>query len=271
MKSWEGALLISGGVFGCLGLALAASSTAKERAKLALEAEPEWRVTADRLVSVVIPTLQEENYLPNLLTSIKHQSYSPIEVVVVDGSPLQSYLRTEEICRSFGARILHRPDLNLPASRNEGAKQARGEILVFSDADNILDRYCVEHLVGRLLEGYALSHPVESIYDDGIYGAFVTIFRDWLKPNHWTSRCVAIWRNAFFAVGGYNPSYDPNKGFREDLQLGLDVIARFGEESIRLVGDALIASSMRRERASGIFAGWVARGVRDGVVIDHQA
>lgn len=269
MKPWEGALLISNSALGWLGLALAASIGVRESAKLALEAEPERKVTADKLVSVVIPTLQEENYLPNLLTSIKHQSYTPIEVVVADGSPVESYLRTEEICQSFGARIVHRPDLNLPASRNEGAKQARGEILVFSDADNILDIYCVEHLVGRLLDGYLLTHPVEGIYDDGIYGAFVIMFRNWLKPNHWTGRCVAIWRDAFFAVGGYNERCDPwKRGCREDLKLGGDVIARFGEDSIRLVRGALIASSMRRERVFGARM-WVARGVRDGIVIDH--
>lgn len=268
MKPWESALLVSNSALAWLGLALAASMGVKEKARLALEAEPERKVTADKLVSVVIPTLQEENYLPNLLTSIKHQSYTPIEVVVADGSPLESYLRTEEICQSFGARIFHRPDLNLPASRNEGAKQARGEILVFSDADNILDIYCVEHLVGRLLDGYQLTHPVEGIYDDGIYGAFVVMFRDWLKPNHWTARCVAIWRDAFFAVGGYNERCDPwKRGCREDLKLGEDVIARFGEDSVRLVRGALIASSSRRENVFGVQM-WVARGVRDGLVID---
>lgn len=269
MRQWEAALLVSNTMVAWLGLALAASKAGKEITALALEAEPERRVTADRLVTVVIPALQEEGYLPKLLSSINHQSYSPIEVVVVDGSPVESYLRTEEICRSYGARIFHRPDLNLPGARNEGARQARGEILVFSDADNILDRYCVEHLVRGLLHGYQLTHPVEGIYDDGLYGIWVTIFRDWLKQNNWTTRCVAIWRDAFFAVGGYDESCDPTKGWcREDLKLGQDVISHFGEGSVRLVRDAFIATSMRRERAFGAVGGWVARGVRNGV-IDH--
>jgi glycosyltransferase involved in cell wall biosynthesis len=239
----------------------------KVKAEEALLMEPEYHCTADRLVSVIIPTLQEENYLPNLLASIKHQSYFPIETIVVDGSPSESYYAAKNICNKFGARILHRPDLNLPASRNEGAKQTKGEILLFSDADNILDRHCVEWLVWGLLQGYVAVHPSEGIYDSGIYALGATVFRDWLKPSYWTARCVAIWRDAFFRVGGYREDYDPNLGFREDLQLGADVISLFGEDKVRKVSEAVILSSARREKATGIFSGWVVRGVRNGQLL----
>lgn len=270
MKTWEKAALIGDFLGAGIGVVLAAAVAAdnvKEKAVLALQAEPERKVTAGKLVTVVIPTLREEDYLPQILTSISHQTYFPIEVVVVDGSPEESFLRTQEICQSFGATIIHRPDLNLPESRTEGAKQANGEILVFSDADNILDRYCVEYLVAALMKGYVLTHPVEGLSDDGLYAVAITFFLDWLKPNHWTTRCVAIWRDAFFAVGGYDASYDPSQGFREDLKLGQDVISHYGEESIRLVPEAVIATSARRLKATGLFGGWAVPGVRGTQVI----
>jgi glycosyltransferase involved in cell wall biosynthesis len=267
MEFWEKSLLVGNTVSVWLTLAIGATVALKEKAMEALSLEPEYHCTADKLVSIIVPTLQEENYLPNLLTSIKHQSYFPIETIVVDSSPLESYNATKTICSSFGARILHRPDLNVPAARNEGARQSRGEILLFSDADNILDRHCVELLVYYLLQGYVAVHPSESIYDDGIYAVMVTITRDWLKPNYWTDRCVAIWREAFFEVGGYREDFDPNLGYREDLQLGADVISLFGEDKVRKVSEAVILSSARREKATGIFSGWVTRGVRNGQLI----
>jgi hypothetical protein len=230
----------------------------KAKAREALSMEPEYHCTADKLVSIVIPTLQEENYLPNLLTSIKHQSYFPIETIVVDSSPNDSYFTISRICQKYGARVFHRPDLNLPASRNEGAKQARGEILLFSDADNILDRHCVEWLVWGLLQGYVAVHPSESIYDSGAYAVVATIFRDWLKPNYWTDRCVTIWREAFFQVGGYRHEGWQYGGWREDLQLGADVISMFGEDKVRKIPDAVILSSARREATFGV------RGIRCG-------
>ena len=179
-------------------------------------------------------------------------------------------MATSYICQKSGAKIFHREDLNLPAARNEGAKQARGEILLFSDADNILDRHCVEWLVWGLLQGYVAVHPSESIYDSGAYAVAATIFRDWLKPSWYTTRCVAIWREGFFQVGGYREDFDPNLGYREDLQLGADVISLFGESTVSKMSEAIILSSARREKATGIFSGWVARGIRNGVLIGEH-
>jgi hypothetical protein len=258
MEFWEKSLLIGNSLTALLTLAVGATSALQAKGREALELSPEYRTTADKLVSVIIPTLQEENYLPNLLTSIKHQSYFPIETIVVDSSPSESYYATKTICSKFGARTLHRPDLNLPAARNEGARQARGEILLFSDADNILDRHCVEWLVWGLLQGYVLTHPSEGTYDPGIYAVAVTVFRDWLKPSYWTGRCVAIWREAFSQVGGYRHEGWQYGGWREDLQLGADVISMFGEDKVRKVREAVILSSDRREAWLGI------RGVRCG-------
>ena len=258
MEFWEKSLLVGNTVTGFLTLAVGATSAMKAKAQEALSMEPEYYCTADKLVSIVVPTLEEQAYLDNLLTSIKHQSYFPIEIIVVDSSPPQSYLTTKYICQKFGARIFHRPDLNLPAARNEGARKARGEILLFVDADCILDRHCVEWLVWGLLQGYVLTHPCESVYDRGLYAIAVTVFRDWLKPNYWTDRCVAIWREAFFQVGGYRHEGWQYGGWREDLQLGADVISIFGEDKVRKIPEAVILSSARREATLGV------RGVRCG-------
>jgi len=84
------------------------------------------------MLSIIIPTLNEEKYLPLLLEAIKKQNFSDLEIIVADADSQDG---TIEIARDFGCKIV--PG-GLPAKgRNEGAKAAKGETLLFMDADNI--------------------------------------------------------------------------------------------------------------------------------------
>ena len=85
------------------------------------------------MLSIITPTLNEEKYLPLLLEAIKQQNFDGnLEIIVADAD---SQDRTIEIARDFGCKIV--PG-GLPAKgRNEGAKAAKGETLLFMDADNI--------------------------------------------------------------------------------------------------------------------------------------
>lgn len=125
---------------------------------------------------MIIPALEEEDYLPKLLTSIQNQTYEPIEVIVADSSPPESHELTEEICWQYGANCIYVPQLGVALARNEGARQAQGDILVFSDADNVLAPDCIEKLIGSLREGYIAAHPVECIIDDTGLAAFRAVW-----------------------------------------------------------------------------------------------
>jgi len=84
-------------------------------------------------ISIVIPTLNEEKLLPILLESIKKQSGFKIELIVSDNNSTDN---TRKIAKSYGAKIV---DGGLPAkSRNNGAKAASNDIILFLDADVIL-------------------------------------------------------------------------------------------------------------------------------------
>ncbi len=87
------------------------------------------------MLSIVIPTKNEEEYLPKLLKSIAIQTVQPQEVIVADAFSTD---RTREIAESFGARVV---DGGLPGpGRNRGAEVAKGEILLFLDADVLLQQ-----------------------------------------------------------------------------------------------------------------------------------
>lgn len=82
------------------------------------------------MLSIVIPTKNEEKYLPKLLASISKQSFTDYEVIVSDND---SGDRTREIAQTFGAKVVKG---GLPgAGRNRGAEAARGDIILFLDAD----------------------------------------------------------------------------------------------------------------------------------------
>lgn len=90
------------------------------------------------MLSIIIPTLNEEKYLPKLLEDIKRQTFSNYEVIVSDGS---SDDKTIDIARSYGCRVVLGDENKRHPSiqRNNGARIARGEWLLFLDADTLFD------------------------------------------------------------------------------------------------------------------------------------
>ncbi len=85
------------------------------------------------MLSIIIPALNEEDHLPSLLDSIKEQKFSDYEIIVADAG---SKDKTVEIAKKYGCRIVKG---GLPAEgRNNGAKEAKGDLLLFLDADVVL-------------------------------------------------------------------------------------------------------------------------------------
>jgi glycosyltransferase involved in cell wall biosynthesis len=100
-------------------------------------------------LSIVIPALNEERYLPALLESIRSQSFTDFEIIVADAGSKDS---TRSIAESFGARIV---DGGLPgAGRNAGARAAQGEYLFFFDSDVVLPQGFLELAVEELDERF---------------------------------------------------------------------------------------------------------------------
>ena len=86
------------------------------------------------MLSIIIPTLNEEKCLPKLLQLIKKQSFSDYEIIVSDAL---SEDETLKIAESYGCRIvMSDKDHRHPSiQRNKGAEVSRGDVLLFLDAD----------------------------------------------------------------------------------------------------------------------------------------
>ena len=100
----------------------------------------------NKKVAIIIPTKNEEKYLPNLLSSIEEQTYKNYVVIVADANSTD---RTVEIAHEKNAIVIAG---GMPfTGRNNGAKKAmelNADLLVFIDADIILpDKYFLEKAV----------------------------------------------------------------------------------------------------------------------------
>ena len=96
------------------------------------------------MISIVIPSLNEEKYLPLLLASIKEQKFFDYEIILADAG---SKDKTLEIAKGYECKIT--PG-GLPAKgRNEGAKIAKGDLLFFCDSDVILPDGFFEKALGE--------------------------------------------------------------------------------------------------------------------------
>jgi glycosyltransferase involved in cell wall biosynthesis len=98
------------------------------------------------VLSIVIPTLNEEKYLPHLLESLEEQTYRDFEIVVADAHSQDAtrHIATGHACRIVvGGRIAR--------GRNAGARRAHGEYLLFLDADVTLGPSFLEELLSQLI------------------------------------------------------------------------------------------------------------------------
>ena len=97
-------------------------------------------------ISVVIPARNAEDIIENCLKSLRELDYPKdrMEVIIADGLSTD---RTREIAESYGAKVIANPGLRVVSGRNIGFEAAQGELIAFSDADCVMDRYWLKNSI----------------------------------------------------------------------------------------------------------------------------
>jgi glycosyltransferase involved in cell wall biosynthesis len=165
------------------------------------------------MISIVIPSLNEEQYITDSLKSLKEQDYTgDYEVIVVDN---ESRDGTAEIARGLGARVVCCRERNgIARVRHVGADAARGDIIVQGDADTVYPRQWLSkiargfesHPEAVALAGrFFYNHPpwwakVEYAFRLGINQVSVATLG---RPLIISGATFAFRRSAFQAVKGY--------------------------------------------------------------------
>ena len=201
------------------------------------------------MISIVICTLNEQNYLPKLLDSIKLQTELKYEVIVVDAG---SEDRTEEVAKEYLLNgmplnfISSKGVRNISAQRNIGARNAQYERLLFLDADVVLpNNFLVDALNELSLKNITVAgtkiYAAESQFKyrylywnySNLYMPLVRVFKPII---HGCS--IFSTKAAHNLIGGFNEGL-----IFEDYRYGVDAGKHF---KVILLKKAYVKTSARR-------------------------
>jgi glycosyltransferase involved in cell wall biosynthesis len=157
-------------------------------------------------ISIIIPALNEEKFLPLLLDSVSAQTFKDFEVIVADAG---SKDKTRDIALSFGARVV---DGGMPGpGRNRGAEVAQGEFLFFFDSDVVLPPDFLEKAHNEMQEklidvATCEFKPMSELQLDRILFQLANLT---VKLNQsWNPRaagfCIFITKRLFERIGGFD-------------------------------------------------------------------
>lgn len=111
--------------------------------------------TMDSLVSVVIPVYNVESYLRECIVSVVEQTYTNIEIILVDdGSTDNSGTLCDEFALSDSRIcVFHKKNGGLSDARNYGIRQSHGSLISFIDSDDYVSPDYIMHLYQALVKG----------------------------------------------------------------------------------------------------------------------
>ncbi len=178
-------------------------------------------------VSVVVPVFNGGEDFDRCLSAVNGSDWPDFECIVVDDASTDEL--AAEIAGRHGARLLRLQQRCGPArARNEGVKNARGEVIFFTDADVLLHPDAISEAM-RVFESDADLAAVFGSYDDTPgHGSFLSRYRN--LYHHWNHQagneeastfwtgCGAIRREIFVEMGGFSAEYA--RPSIEDIELG---------------------------------------------------
>lgn len=189
------------------------------------------------LLSIIVPVYNVENYLSTCIDSILAQTYSPIELILVnDGSSD----RSGEICNEYAAankniKVIHTPNGGVSRARNLGLDAANGKYIAFVDSDD----WCEPQMYELLMDAAFATHA-----DIAVCGGFVDKEEASLDVPSWITRTLSpqfvrsrCFSSKTFSVRGVEP-YIFNKVYRKECIDRLDLRFRsdlvIGEDTVFL-------------------------------------
>lgn len=175
----------------------------------------------DPLVSIIIPTKNEEHNIIRCLKSIQAQNYKgKIEIIVVDN---HSHDKTAQLARTITSHVvIAGPERS--RQRNIGAKKAKGTWLLFVDADMELSKIVIYECLNLVENSIFPAAVIINEKSIGItfLGKAIALERNCYQDAVWLQAARFFPKKEFLAIGGY----DENLVAGEDW----DITLRFREK-----------------------------------------
>lgn len=199
-------------------------------------------------ISIVIPTLNEERFLPHLLKQVVHDDGREDEVIVADGGSTD---RTLEIARAKADQVVECRLRGRARQLHQGALAASGEILLFLHADTMLPLGWREQIVAAWA---TFSKAPAAATFRLSFGARTPFYRFLAAAANWrTARTgvphgdqgIAVRRDIYFETGGFPPV-----PLMEEYAL-MEHLSERGR--LQILPGAVMTSARRYERNGALF------------------
>lgn len=195
-------------------------------------------------ISVVIPAHNEEEFLPATLDALNKQTYRNFETIVVTNGCTD---RTAEVVRGKCSKLYELNERGLGPARNLGAARAKGNLLLFLDADTILEPTALQ-VIARKFKRYHSAGTLRGVpdYEKASYKLiyFLKNLVHKTHAHHGSSGVILCWRDHFEAVGGF----DNELYLRENSDL-MKKLRQFG--AYKYISATPAITSMRRYEKTG--------------------
>lgn len=210
-------------------------------------------------VSFIIPALNEEKYIEACLRSIKAQKTKlKFEIIVADGSSTDN---TVKIAKKY-AKVFTCKKKGIAFARNYGAKFSKGKLLVFIDADTVIQPDYTTKIWDYLKARPKVVAVTAAIDFDAkglIFSTMFCISKLYLRLFSFFGRSrlvgidMAVWRNIFEKVCGFPevPS--------EDIAMA-SLLKRYGETKY-FVGTRVISSGRRFKNPFKMLVYYISRDI----------
>jgi len=154
------------------------------------------------IVSVIVPTYDSGATILACLESVKKQTYSDIEIIVVDNNSKDN---TKEIAISFTEKVFNRgPERS--AQRNFGVSQSKGEYVFIIDSDMELSEKVVASCVEKAQEDKEIKGIVvpEESFGEGFWAQCKKLERSFYVGVPWMEAARFFEKAVYVEMGGYD-------------------------------------------------------------------
>ncbi|HYF34494.1 MAG TPA: glycosyltransferase [Prosthecobacter sp.] len=202
------------------------------------------------MISFIVPAHNEEFWIGRCLEAIDESMRAverPHEIIVVDDASTDT---TAAIAEQHGARVIHVAHRNIAATRNSGAREARGDLFIFVDADTLVNQDVVREAIEAVARGAAGGGCVPT-FEGGIplwcrviYPFVVFAMRHVL--NQTGGACLFSTRAVFEATGGFSEAH-----FAAEEDVWVKALKKHGRF---VIPQATILTSGRSLRSNSLWA-----------------
>lgn len=192
------------------------------------------------MISVIVPANNAEKTIAQCLDGLAAQTKPADEIIVVDDGSRDA---TGEIAQTRGVRVLRQSNLGAAAARNVGAQNARGEVVLFIDADCVPDAHWIEAMTAPFADVSIVgAGGMKQTNQRSLVPAFIQMEFDYRYAQVRAHRYIdfidsgtaAYRRDVFLKNGGF----DPRLFDAEDVDLSY----RLSEQDYRMAfaADAMV-------------------------------